>query len=647
MDWLLTSAATWLLISLCVTAYPLSGTEDAASAIFKETPNEKIKFNLDIFRLKRDAEDEGTNTLGEASSQKGEDSSESISPTEDEDKKDKTEEEKEKDKEDGNVSKSQGSTDNENDESNDSEEENVDDGSNPFKGTKNVRADTAQSGLNKAAPGKEENTNLTERSPAMLRAQRMTTKPSMQLIGIVVGVILSSVLLTGFIRWRVKKHLDGKKLRKLAKADKRASFKHLIEKQEGLMETIFECDETRGAPLPQQAVSRTRRRDGRNAAPTPRRPWLLWIICGEKSSESLKAPKRSRAPPRTRLQKHCVDEGWNFSVPQLHSSHRESYPRHDRPDHEHLNVTDPLLNPLTHSSLAPPPVAPIRRSPSPVRNVMESIKNTVFTFHRDWVGRRWLERHNLSISGILHGGGSQNQQNSTDEEIQRNSEEDMSISSERDSCSVASELQALDLSGSYPSFNIPLSRNSNTSVTTLDENANITSSFRNEILSRSAQEANTSQYPAYVINSSYIVQSVAPPSYCQSSRRPSTPVAIRNANRNQQRQSSSPSPVQNANSSRPDARDRSFTVPLTDLISEHSRIRLREIASHVRSNSQSDINMANSQYVLVTPLSGEFSQNSGVVLEQLSDGSKIIFVPSPFLPGYHNDNPPPYNFTIV
>ncbi|KAH9491845.1 hypothetical protein Btru_029885 [Bulinus truncatus] len=562
----------------------------------------------------------------------------------------------------------------------------------------------AASNLDKTASKEEGGDNSTGKYSGSPQAQRMSVKPSMQLIGIVVGVVLSSVFITGFIRWRVKKHLYAKRLRKLAQAEKYSTFKNIVRQQAGLMDTIYESEETHESHAHQVAANGA----ARGGKQRRTRPWgsrwsfLRFIICGEtqkRCGSMRKESDRLALRRRPGLNRVVVKE-WDITVPRSPSSHNESMPGRAKPDHRedgHGDNTisvpllrhgpchgDPLSNhgpchgdPLSnhsHShgdprlnhapsnctsvstsspSLAPPAVVPVRRSPSPGRTAMSSILNTVFSFHRDWVGRRWLERHNLSISGILHGNENNSQRHleRTTAEIPLNSEECMSCSSVSDvSASGMSTEGGITTQLNNESWDSAYSLNSYHTVNSnvdgqiaeahysidTDDNDNFTSYSSNVNLSRDTHEASMTSFSSHVVNASYMLQNQTQPKYSLS--RAPTPLDFRNP----MRQLSPLNTDYNYNFSANGGRFRSFSLPVTNLLLDPGRLSSAQPKPQSHVGAENDNQYSNSQYYLSSPMSDEFSHQSGVVLEQLSDGSKIIFVPPPFLPSYHNDKPPPY-----
>ncbi|CAL1529586.1 unnamed protein product [Lymnaea stagnalis] len=525
-------------------------------------------------------------------------------------------------------------------------------------------ADAGDDGEILAVADKDRTDNKTGPQPQKQQVP-MAVKPSMQLIGIVVGIVFVGVFVTGFIRWRVKKHLEAKRLRRMG-SGKKSSLKKKVQIQ--MLDTIYECDEATDATSPHQG-NKARGKAGNSARyhnnspqlSTTRRPDSRTAF----SEDSCHMSRYRYQPRRSRF-----DEGWEHDIPMTrYPSHRhEPLSRSPSVDSEERvdiadPVTEPLLSPQDPTSagqtqipthlMAPPGAPTVRRSPSPGRGAMSSIINSWFSisFNRDWVGRRWLERHNLRINDVLgprqadveghHGSNLSVVGDGTD---------DMSVSSSKGS--AMSETESLeDIFGTNSptssSFLRPDAVGHTWSRDGLDENANVTSSP----CIPDNQNTVTNSTLVNCTNPHNTLDNTSPPNYSlttntASPRPPRTPRQGTGYRTRQQRHA-----VSECVSLNPDYNMNYNAVGSRQPISAFSLAMLGQLQStslpatstptdreHRNSTSQYGVSYRDNYQ----DVANGFAHQSGVVIEQLSDGSQIIFLPAPTLPSYHNDHPPPY-----
>lgn len=276
------------------------------------------------------------------------------------------------------------------------------------------------------------------------RVPSSSAPPSVQIAILVIGAVLGCVLLTGFIRWRVRARLEARKSKKLA--DDFVIYRgRMSYPGESAMDTIYECECEEGQNIPHSHAT-----PGPEALNDEDEPTFDEIYCSHRFDRPLMSHSSYRTGHHARLL-HPESPKWGrdpkpirgarrHSTTRVKHGHKNRYYKHQRKrlenmyiqkletipmenstptpeDGEHANFATPLLQhahsdhnghspndqQTTPTSSGSPPLLR-RSSPPPSRGVLASLLNTwrSLSFNRDWVGKMWQEQHNIRrISDLI------------------------------------------------------------------------------------------------------------------------------------------------------------------------------------------------------------------------------------------------------
>lgn len=567
------------------------------------------------------------------------------------------------------------------------------------------------------------------------RLQHNPSNPSAQLIILVIGGVLSCVLLTGFIRWRVRRRLNAKKLKKMADNYLIYRGKTGIPKQ-CAMDTIYECacedvqDTTRLHETPQIGDSICSEDEGKSKFEED--------VCSHKFD----------MPPSWRSHRHNNETqsrsahtgesyhqgGAKQHIPgkHKHRGHRKGHSSHHKRKNseklypQRLQTTSAKQTDntdgeeTTHGQETTFPSQPqlllIQNSPQTHRGIMGSVVDMwrSLSFNRDWVGRMWQEQHNVRrISDVLRGLTSKTNSDTEDSQHESTfSVEDMEGQSsvihlptvietsvveneaknkqcEVDPCSFKAESESctevkLFIENGAETCS---ERNCFTGNLVVDEADSLTnrisrddSALQDVVVSANIRCVETESHPTPSFDSfrRFVLineHEEKPPEYeslldtvshynSLSHRNEHTRHHRRHRRRRTEGRERSTGHVYNR------VQDADVMEHFNDIESEGSTLsvpnhRLDEVsatastASHTIDTAssetpscQSDLNQEQNRDhnlfgsspsgVCIPTMAVPFVQQEGIVIEQLSDGGKIIYLPPPALPSYHNDTPPPY-----
>lgn len=584
------------------------------------------------------------------------------------------------------------------------------------------------------------------------RLSPSSASPSIQLIIIVVGGVLACVLITGFIRWRVRKRLNEKKLSKM---DNLAFYRsRMALPKTSIMDTIYECEcEDRLTTLRAQNTDQEHATDDSSDG------------CMSKEDELCCSHKFDK-PPSMASSRHYDSDSYlsyhrsskedrefdrvygskkHSTGHRRHHSHKSRYSRHHRrkrhekthskktektnfptkdacPEEDIDNITcSTSLLEQTETTEAERTVAnqdPLVETAIPVEetpvidqqsgSIIDSVLNTwrSLSFNRDWVGRMWQEKHNVRcISEVLRSASSNtgseessSDSQTSDEDLQNqsgsaSSEEQNMVSANADaetSCGQETVVVACNSTDStvitlFSSEEVPENL---TEQSGLNEQpvAEINTSETACVVVEAAPEADVSQtsrggsLPAFLSFSDYNEE---PPEYeslldSQNYPHHSMPRSSAEHPRHHRRHRRKRPEGRERNnrhlysralgvdSSHTDSRESDIPHSHEEHTSLKCAFKSHELPSNSRLDAppddlstvgtpmcSPDINHdANRGHPVYTnspshhslsPVAAPFVPPEGFVLEQLSDGAQIIYLPPPTLPSYHNDTPPPYH----
>ncbi|CAG5118482.1 unnamed protein product [Candidula unifasciata] len=307
------------------------------------------------------------------------------------------------------------------------------------------------------------------------RIPSSSATPSFQIVILVVGAVVGCLLLTGFVRWRVRGRLNAKKNAKIA--DDYVYGDGRVYKGSTEMSTIYECEfeesqsmlrlsesldvdmndfqddhgtkfgdnygsQKFNMPLSATARAYHTKHSGRQAQPrSPKSGRHFRLVPGSKRSSM----NRHKYGNKNRYSKHLKRRLENMFVQTLETipmenstfaaEHWDSFSSELGNKHGIRNVSSEHL---AATSLQQP--IPIKHgSPTFRRGAFASILNTwrSLSFNRDWVGKMWQEQHNIRrLSDILRGrreSSSSSSSSSKDSDAQSSR-----LSSSRESLSSAS-----------------------------------------------------------------------------------------------------------------------------------------------------------------------------------------------------------------
>ncbi|BFZ03956.1 hypothetical protein BsWGS_06995 [Bradybaena similaris] len=578
------------------------------------------------------------------------------------------------------------------------------------------------------------------------RLSPSSASPSIQLIIIVVGGVLACVLITGFIRWRVRKRLNEKKLSRM---DNLAVYRsRMALPKTSIMDTIYECEcEDRLTTMRAQNTDQEHATDDSSEGCMSKEDELC---CSHKFDKPPSMASSRHYDSHSYLSYHkSSKEDREFdrvygskkhsTGHRRHHSHKSRYSRHHRrkrhekthskktdtnfpttdacteEDVDNITCSTSLLEQtdtteaertVTNEDPVTETVIPVEEAPvidSQSGSIIDSVLNTwrSLSFNRDWVGRMWQEKHNVRcISDVLRnassGPGSEDSSSdsqTSDEDLQNqsrsaSSEEQNMVSATADAESVCGQETVVVACNSADSTVITLFSSEQVpehlpEQSGLNEQsvAEVNTSESACVVVETVSEADLSQSSrggsllAFHSCSDY---SEEPPeyeslldsqSYAHHSMPHSSADHLRHHRRHRRKRPEGRgrnnrhmySRVPGVDSSHTDPREPETPHNHEEHTSLKCAFKSNEVPSNARLEAPSDdlstacspdINddpnrshhvFTNSpSHHSLSSVAAPFVPQEGIVLEQLSDGAQIIYLPPPTLPSYHNDTPPPY-----